>query len=252
MSHCKKNWARYDHKYISVVMLEYPFFLSDFNETCIFSTSFRKFLVYENSWKSIEWKPRFSTRKDGQRDRHDEANNRFSKFCEKRLKCYIKPSTKQTTITLQDTERQTDRQREREREMTETETLIANIKYRGRLINESFLELEDEREDVGNKRLGCQACCIKYQEIKRQMDAVQCTWHFGAISVSLYCVNCPPTKQGWLHAENSYKFETISIIPSNSKKRKLPRWKPNNRHCQIQFSYLQIIRIYGFENQAPN
>jgi hypothetical protein len=31
--------------------------------------------------------------------------------------------------------------RQREREMTETELLIANIKYRGRLINEAFLEL---------------------------------------------------------------------------------------------------------------
>jgi len=50
---------------------------------------------------------------DGRTDRHDEANNRFSQFCEKRLKCYIKLNTKQTTITLQDTERQTDRERER-------------------------------------------------------------------------------------------------------------------------------------------
>ena len=34
------------------------------------------------------------------------------------------------------------------REMTETKLLIANIKYRGRLINEAFLELQDEREDA--------------------------------------------------------------------------------------------------------
>lgn len=27
------------------------------------------------------------------------------------------------------------------------------------------------------------------------MDAVQSTWHFGAISVSLYCVNCPQTNK---------------------------------------------------------
>ena len=34
------------------------------------------------SWKSVQWDPR-SMRTDGQTDRHDEANNRFSKFCER-------------------------------------------------------------------------------------------------------------------------------------------------------------------------
>jgi hypothetical protein len=35
----------------------------------------------------------------------------------------------------------------------------------------------------------------------------------------------PSNKQGSLHAENSYKFETISIIPSNWKKKKITALK---------------------------
>ena len=146
MSHSKKNWARYDHKCILVVMLEYPFFISDFKEICIFSTSFRKLFKYENSGNLRVEAEVFHA--DGRTDRHDEANNRFSQFCEKRLKWYIKLNMKQTTITLQDTECE----RVREWEMTETALLIANIKYHGQLINEAFLELEDEREDAWNER----------------------------------------------------------------------------------------------------
>ena len=75
----------------------------------------------------------------------------FRNFVKAPKKWYIKLNTKQTK-TLQDTDSEREREREREkermREMTETKLLIANIKYRGRLINEAFLELQDEREDA--------------------------------------------------------------------------------------------------------
>jgi hypothetical protein len=79
-----KNWARYDKKFILVFML----FLSDFNGTWIFSRDFREMLIYQNSWKSVEFEPRCSMRTDGRRqrrqtERHDEANIRFSQFCER-------------------------------------------------------------------------------------------------------------------------------------------------------------------------
>jgi len=40
--HSKKNWARYDKKKYIDLHVKYPLFLSDFNETWIFLTDFRK------------------------------------------------------------------------------------------------------------------------------------------------------------------------------------------------------------------
>ena len=53
-----------------------------FYDTWIFSTDFRKIHKYQIPWKSVQWEPSCSIRTD----RHDEANSRFSQFCETRLK----------------------------------------------------------------------------------------------------------------------------------------------------------------------
>ena len=67
--------------------VKYPLFLSDFSKTWISSTDFRKKL--KKITISIKIHPvgdelfHEDTQTEGQTDRHDEANSRFSQFCER-------------------------------------------------------------------------------------------------------------------------------------------------------------------------
>jgi hypothetical protein len=51
-----------------VLHVKYPLVLSDFNETWIFLTDFRKKLKHQISWKSVQWEPSCSMRTDGRTD----------------------------------------------------------------------------------------------------------------------------------------------------------------------------------------
>jgi len=66
--HSKKNLARYYHKY-ACLHVQYPLLLSDFIETWIFQTQFRKILKYQIWWKSVQWEPRCSMRTGGRTDK---------------------------------------------------------------------------------------------------------------------------------------------------------------------------------------
>jgi len=56
---------------------KYLLLLSNFNQTWIFSTDFRKTLKYQISRTSVQWEARCPMRTDGQTDRYNTANGRF-------------------------------------------------------------------------------------------------------------------------------------------------------------------------------
>ena len=61
--------------------VKYPLFLSDFSETWIFGADFRK-KKSSNFMKACPVEAELFY-EDGQTDRHEEANSRFSQFCER-------------------------------------------------------------------------------------------------------------------------------------------------------------------------
>jgi hypothetical protein len=78
VTHSKKNLARYDQKDVGF-HVKYPLFLSDVQWTWIFSAHFEKY-QYIKFLESLSIGSRVVPCE--RRDRHDEANCRFSKFCE--------------------------------------------------------------------------------------------------------------------------------------------------------------------------
>jgi hypothetical protein len=63
--------------------VKYTSFLSDFNETWIFSTDFRTILKCQVPWQSVPWEQSCSMRTDRRTDRCVDAHSRFSQFCER-------------------------------------------------------------------------------------------------------------------------------------------------------------------------
>jgi hypothetical protein len=83
ISYSKKNWARCDQKRISVFMYSTGYCCQVLMTVQFSWQASRKILKYEISLKPVQWETSFSMRIDGQTDRHDEANSRFSQFCER-------------------------------------------------------------------------------------------------------------------------------------------------------------------------
>ena len=66
--HKRHEYSRILSKMYIGLHVKYSLFLSDFNETSIFSKDFRKILEYKISWKFVQWEPSFSVWTDGQTD----------------------------------------------------------------------------------------------------------------------------------------------------------------------------------------
>ena len=74
--------------------VKYLLFLSDFNQTWIFSTDLKKKLRHQISWISVQWEPICSVRMDRQTDGHNKGStfSNFANICKKGLE----PTTHKT------------------------------------------------------------------------------------------------------------------------------------------------------------
>ena len=70
ISDSKKNSATHYHKTHTGLHVQRPLLSSDFDETLIFSTDFRKILTYQTSWKSVQWERSCSMWTDGRTNGH--------------------------------------------------------------------------------------------------------------------------------------------------------------------------------------
>jgi hypothetical protein len=82
ISHSQKKLTRYDKKTCIGLHIMFPLFLSDFNETLIFSIEFLINPQISNIIKICPVGAEFIIRAGGQTNRHNEANSRISQFCE--------------------------------------------------------------------------------------------------------------------------------------------------------------------------
>jgi hypothetical protein len=76
--HSKKKLARYYRKCV-LVFIYRTHYSRQILMKLEFSRQFPKIRTYQISWKFVQWEPSCSMRKD----RHDEANSRFSQFCKR-------------------------------------------------------------------------------------------------------------------------------------------------------------------------
>ena len=76
--------------------VKYPLFLSDFNEILIFSKVFR--ILKDKNFMEIRLVGVELIHAGGQKDRYDEANSRFSQFCERVYKMYRLSNGKATVL----------------------------------------------------------------------------------------------------------------------------------------------------------
>jgi len=82
ISHSRKHSARYYHRRTHAFIQSTRYRFQILIKLEFTRQIFRKIFKYQISWKSIQWESSCSKRTEVQMNRHQEANSRFSQFCE--------------------------------------------------------------------------------------------------------------------------------------------------------------------------